>query len=162
MNAGHALPLHGKFFIEHRNAAGKLIGLYRIQNGITDLGMNFLLDCMYTTGVQSDPWYIGLIDNAGYVGVAAADTLAAHAGWTEFTGYAGTRKTWTVGVAAGRAVTNAATVDFTISANGAVRGIFVTDQVAGVADILWATALFSSAITVAIADVLKITYTVSG
>lgn len=156
------LPLRGKFFVEHRNAAGKLIGLYRIPNGITDDGMNFLLDCMFSTGTQSDPWYIGLIDNSGYVGDADADTMAAHAGWSEFTGYAGGRKEWTVGAAAGRAASNAATVDFTISGAGAIRGIFVTDQLTGVLDILWATALFSSSITVAVADVLKITYTVSG
>jgi len=162
MNTVQALPLRGKFFVEHRNAAGKLIGLYRIPNGITDDGMAFLLDCMFSTGVQSDPWYIGLIDSAGFVGEADADTMAAHAGWSEFTDYAGARKAWTVGAAAGRAASNAATVDFTISAAGDVEGIFVTDQLAGVLDILWATALFSSSISVAIADVLKITYTVSG
>ena len=162
MNTQHALPLRGKFFVEHRNKDGKLVGLYRIPNGIVDVGMEFLLDCMFNSGTQSATWYIGLIDNSGYVGVADADTLAAHAGWTEFTLYAGGRKTWGVGAAAARAVTNGATVDFTINGAGAVRGIFATDQAAGTATVLWATALFSSAITVAIADVLKVTYTVSG
>lgn len=162
MNAIQALPLRGKFFVEHRNEAGKLIGLYRIPNGIVDVGMEFLLDCMYNNGTQSTIWYLGLIDNSGYTGVSDSDTNAAHAGWTEFTTYTGGRKTWTSGAAAGRAVSNGATVDFTITAPGAVRGIMVTDQAAGVGAVLWATALFSSAITVATSDVLKVTYTVSG
>lgn len=162
MNANHTLPLRGKFFVEHRNKDGKLIGLYRIPNGIVDVGMNFLLDCMYNTGTQSTTWYIGLIDNSGYTGVSDSDTLASHAGWTEFTGYSGGRKTWTSGAASSRSVTNAATVDFTMTGAGAVRGIFLTDQASGTSPVLWATALFSSAITVASSDVLKITYTVSG
>ena len=162
MNTIQTLPLRGVFFIEHRNEAGKLIGLYRIPNGITDIGMNFLLDCMFTTGTQSDPWYIALIDNSGYVAIADADTHGAHAGWTEFTGYAGGRQAWGPAAAAGRAISNVATVDFTLTGAGAVRGIYATDQAAGVATVLFATALFSSAITVAVADVLKITYTVSG
>lgn len=162
MNANHALPLRGKFFVEHRNQAGKLIGLYRIPNGIVDVGMEFLLDCMFNSGTQSATWYIGLIDNDSYSAVADSDTLASHAGWTEFTDYSGGRKTWGVGAASGRAVTNGSTVDFTMTGAGAVRGIFATDQVSGTSPILWATALFSSAITVASSDVLKITYTVSG
>ena len=162
MNANHALPLRGKFFVEHRNKDGKLIGLYRIPNGIVDVGMDFLLDCMFTGGTQSVTWYIGLIDNSGYTGVADSDTLASHAGWTEFTSYSGGRKTWGPAAASGRAVTNAATVDFAMTSAGGVRGIFATNQASGTSPVLWATALFSSSITVAISDVLKITYTVSG
>lgn len=162
MNANHALPLRGKFFVEHRNKDGKLIGLYRIPNGIVDVGMNFILDCMFNSGTQSATWYIGLIDNSGYTAVADSDTLASHAGWTEFTTYTGGRKAWGVGAAAARAVTNGTTVDFTMTGAGAVRGIFTTDQSAGTSPVLWATALFSSSITVASSDVLKITYTVSG
>ncbi len=162
MNASHALPLRGKFFVEHRNKDGKLIGLYRIPNGIVDVGMDFLLDCMFNSGTQSATWYIGLIDNAAYSGVADGDTLASHAGWTEFTDYSGGRKTWTVGAASGRSVTNGSTVDFTMTGSGGVRGIFATDQASGTSPILWATALFSSSITVESSDVLKITYTVSG
>lgn len=162
MNANQFLPLRGKFFVEHRNKDGKLIGLYRIPNGIVDVGMNFLLDCMFNSGTQSATWYIGLIDNSGYTAVSDSDTNASHAGWTEFTGYSGSRKTWTVGAASSRSVTNSSTVDFTMTSAGAVRGIMATDQVSGTSPILWATALFSSSITVAISDVLKITYTVSG
>ena len=162
MNARHTLPLRGKFFVEHRNKDGKLIGLYRIPNGIVDEGMEKILDDMFNSGAQSATWYIGLIDNASYTGVADADTLAAHATWLEFTDYTGTRKAWTSGAASARSVTNAATVDFTMTGGGAVRGIFTCDVTTGTAGTLWATALFSSSITVATSDVLKITYTVSG
>jgi hypothetical protein len=162
MNANQALPLRGKFFVEHRNKDGKLIGLYRIPNGIVDVGMNFLLDCMFNSGTQSATWYIGLIDNSGYTGVSDSDTNASHSGWTEFTGYSGGRKTWGSGAASSRSVSNGTTVDFTMTSAGGIRGIMVTDQASGTGAVLWATALFSSSITVAISDVLKITYTVSG
>jgi len=162
MNASQMLPLRGKFFVEHRNKDGKLIGLYRVPNGITDEGLNKILDDMFNSGTQSATWYIGLIDNSGYTGVADSDTLASHSGWSEFASYSGTRQTWTVGAASSRSVTNSSTVDFTMTAGGAVRGILVCDVTSGSSGKLWATALFSSSITVATSDVLKITYTVSG
>lgn len=155
----------GRFLIEHRNKTGKLIGVYRIPNGIVDEGMNMILETMFHAGSQSSTWYIGLVDNAGFTGFNDADTMASHTGWVESTAYsAGTRPQWTCGAAASRQITNASTVDFSINASATLKGIFVTDNntKSGTTGNLWATAAFSSTVSVQSGDTLKITYTVSG
>lgn len=156
------LPLRGRYFIEHRNKDGKLIGLYRVPNGIVDEGMEDLLDVAFGNDTQHALWYIGLIDNSGYSAVADADTLASHTGWSENTDYTGNRKNWAVGAATSRSISNGTTADFAIDASATLKGIFVTDQETGTAGVLWSTALFSSAVSVQNGDTLKITYTVSG
>jgi hypothetical protein len=159
------MRLRGRFLIEHRNKAGKLIGIYRTPNGIVDVGLNKILDDMFNAGSQSSLWYLGLVDNGGWTSFADADTMGSHAGWTESTVYtAGTRPQWTVGAAAARQVTNASTVDFAINGSATLKGIFVVDDdtKSGTSGTLWATAAFSSTIVVASSDTLKVTYTVSG
>lgn len=156
------LNLRGSYFIEHRNKAGKLIGLYRVPNGIVDVGMEDLLDVTFGNSTQSATWYIGLIDNASYSGVANSDTLSSHAGWIENTDYTGTRKTWAVGSASSRSISNGTTADFAINATATLRGIFICNATSGTTGVLWSTALFSSTVSVQNGDTLKITYTVSG
>lgn len=159
------LRLCGRFLIEHRNEAGKLIGLYRVPNGIVDVGLNKILDDMFNAGGQSTLWYLSLADNAAWTAFDDADTMGSHAGWAESTAYsAGTRPQWTVGAAAARQVTNASTVDFAINGTATLKGIFVVDEntKGGTSGTLWATAAFSSTISVTSGDTLKVTYTVSG
>jgi len=159
------MRLRGRFLIEHRNKAGKLIGIYRVPNGIVDVGLNKILDDMFNAGSQSSLWYLGLVDNSGWTAFNDADTMLSHATWSESTVYtAGTRPQWTVGAAAARQVTNASTVDFAINGAATLKGIFVVDDntKSGTSGTLWATAAFSSTIVVASSDTLKVTYTVSG
>ena len=156
------LNLRGSYFIEHRNKAGKLIGLYRVPNGIVDEGMEDLLDVTFGNSTQSALWYIGLIDNSGYSGVADSDTLTSHAGWIENADYTGVRKTWAVGAPVTRSISNGTTADFAINATATLKGIFICNVSSGTAGILWSTALFSSTVSVQNGDTLKITYTVSG
>lgn len=155
----------GMCLVEHRNKAGKLIGVYRVPNGIVDEGMEMILDTMFFAGSQSSTWYIGLVDNSGFTAFADADTMASHAGWSESTVYSqATRPQWTVGAASSRQSTNASTVDFSINGSATLKGIFVTDNnvKSGTSGNLWSTAAFSSTVGVSSGDTLKITYTVSG
>ncbi len=163
MNGKSIFKPHGWFLIEHRNEAGKLIGLYRIPNGIVDVGMNHILETQFHAGAQTTTWYIGLVGT--WTAFSDADTMASHAGWSESTAYTeATRPQWTAGAAAARQITNAATVDFSINATAALKGIFVTSDntKTGGAGTLWATAAFSSVVNVGNGDTLKVTYTVSG
>jgi len=161
------LPLGGKFKVEHIRA-GKVIGEHEFPNGIVDVGLNKILDDMFDGGSAASPsasWYTGLIDNSGFSTLAAADTMASHAGWTENQDYAeATREAWGVGAAASRSVTNAVTMDFSINATVTINGIFVVDNSTkgGTTGTLWATASFSSAVAATNGDTLKVTYTVSG
>lgn len=165
MNFRSMFRPHGYFLVEHRNKIGKLIGVYRVPNGIVDVGMNMILETMFHAGGQSSTWYVGLVDNDGFTGFNDADTMGSHAGWSLSTAYTqDPRPQWTCGAASGRQITNASTVDFGINAGATLKGIFVTDNntKGGTAGTLWATAAFSSTVSVQSGDTLKITYTVSG
>ena len=155
----------GIHLVEHRNEADKLIGVYRVPNGIVDVGMEMILDTMFFAATASTTWYIGLIDDSGFTGFNDADTMAVHGGWSESTVYSqGTRPQWTVGAASSRQSTNASTVDFSINGSATLKGIFIVDDsVKGAGSgTLWSTASFSSTVSVSSGDTLKITYTVSG
>ncbi len=156
----------GKFLIEHRNKDGKLIGVYRVPNGIVDEGLDMILETMFRSGAQSGTWYIGLVDNAGWSAFNAGDTMGGHTTWAEFEDLVETtRPQWTAGAAASREMTNAATVDFSIDLdNQTLKGIFIADDavIGGAGGNLWATASFSSTVAVMQGDTLKVTYTVSG
>lgn len=162
------LRLGGRFKVQHFNKDGVLLNEFFADNGITNVGLNKILDDMFDGGGAAAPsatWYIGLIDNAGFSALANADTMASHSGWSESTAYTeANRVTWGVGAASSRSVTNATTVDFSINATVTINGIFVVDQntKGGTTGTLWATASFSSAVSASNGDTLKITYTVSG
>lgn len=163
MNA--KLPLRGRFRVEHYDKEGNLKAIYRVPNGIVDVGLNKILDDMFDGGIQSTTWYIGLVDNSGFSAFANADTMASHAGWSESTAYTETaRPEWTAGTPSSRSITNASTVDFSINASVTLKGIFIVDNAtkSGTAGTLWSTAAFASNVSAVNGDTLKITYTVSG
>lgn len=156
--------LRGKVVVEHIRD-GKVIDKQEFVNGITDQGMHYLLDAAFHGDAQVTTWYIGLIDSLSYTGLAAGDTMASHGGWIECTTYdEGAHPQWTCGAAATRAITNAATVDFTLSATKTLKGVYFTSNPAKSVSTgtLWSTALFVSPIAVNDGDTLKVTYTVTG
>ncbi len=160
------LGLKGRYpKIEHWRG-GKLFDVYEIENDITNEGKNEILDIMFSDGSQiaASSWYIGLISSSGYSALAAADTMASHSGWTEFTGYSqATRVAWGPGSPASQSITNASPATFDINASGTLKGIFVTSNStkSGTTGKLWATGLFSADVPVTNGDQMKITYTVS-
>lgn len=137
-------------------------------NGITDEGIHYLLEVGFRSDAGSPvaqiaPWYAGLIDNAGYTGVAAGDTMASHTGWAELhTQYdEAARQTLAFAAAASRAIT--ASVSFTMNATKTVQGIFVTsvNTKGGTTGTLWSTALFSSPPGLISGNVLTANYTLT-
>lgn len=122
---GNAQAL-GKWRAEFRDPAGKLIHTAEWQNLIVDTGLNQLLDSGLA---NAGPWYIGLTDGAPTV--AAADTMASHAGWSEVSGYdeAG-RQVWSPGAVSSKAVNNnASAAQFTITNNSTtIGGAFLADN----------------------------------
>jgi hypothetical protein len=155
----------GKFHVQHFDRDGNLKGEYDFPNGITDVGLNHILETEFNGGTPVTAWYIGLIDNASFSALAAGDTMGSHAGWIETSAYdEATRPEWTAGTASARSITNASTVDFTINATKTIKGIFITSNntKGGTTGTLWSTAAFGSTVSVADDDVLKVTYTLSG
>lgn len=136
-----------------------------ISNGITNEGKNKLLDVMFHGTSAITTWYLGLIDNAGFSALDAADVMNSHTGWDEFTAYdETTRPAWTEGAASGQSITNGTPVTFTINGSGTLKGGFVTSEntISGTTGTLWATAAFSGGTQpVSASNLLKITYTVN-
>ena len=161
---GCGLRPKGIFKIQHKRA-DQTIGNYELPNGITNEGKNALVDIMFPGDTQVTTWFIGLIDNAGFTALAAADTHASHSGWAENTDYdESNRPTWTEGAAASQSMTNAATVDFTINATIVLKGIFLAKlntKGSTASSILWSTGAFGATINAVDDDVLSITYTTS-
>jgi len=162
---GNFVPLSGKFSVEHRNKEGGLVATYDFPNAIVDEGLNHILDTQFNAGTAITAWNIGLVDNAGFSTFANADTMASHAGWTESTAYSELNRVgWGSAAAAGRAITNPVTSDFSIDATVTLRGIFITSDntKGGTTGILWSTAAFASNVTANNGDTLRVTYSVTG
>lgn len=145
---------------------GKLLGVYDTLNDITNEGKNLIFDVMFNNATQiaNNSWFIGLISLSSFSALAAADTMASHGGWTEFTSYSqSTRVAWGSGASSGQSTTNSSPAQFDINGSGTVKGVFITSvsTKSGTTGKLWATALFGADVPVTNGDQLKITYTVS-
>jgi hypothetical protein len=92
------------------------------ENLVVNVGLDDSLDKHLKGSAYTAAWYMGLTD--GTPTVAAADTMASHAGWVEVTAYdEATRQTVTFGAVSGQSVDNSGAPEvFTISANGTVVG----------------------------------------
>jgi hypothetical protein len=130
--------------------------------GVTNEGLNHVLDTQFHGSAAVATWYLGLINNASFSALAAADTLASHAGWLEATGYTGNRPAWTEGAASGQAVTNAATVDFAMTGTVTIYGLLLASVASGSSGVLFCTAAFSGGTQAVVnGDTLKCTLTIS-
>ncbi len=159
------MHLRGAVGLEHWRG-GKHLQTYAAPNDITNEGKNTLFEVMFHDGTQiaSASWFLGLVSNSGFSAYAAADTMASHSGWVEFTGYSqATRVAWGPGAAASQSITNASPATFDINASGTVKGVFVTSNStkSGTTGKLWATASFAADVPVSNGDQLRATYTVS-
>ncbi len=179
--AASNLNPRGRFQVEHWRD-GRLIGVYEFPNGVTNEGKDQILNTQFDAATQIATWYLGLIDNANFTALAAADTYdnidQAGNGWDEFSDYtdpgngdsATTRPVWNPDAAASQTISNGTVVVFDVTASGTVKGLMLVgggtapenkgDHAAG--SILWATALFDSGdVPVQNGDQLKATYTVT-
>jgi hypothetical protein len=147
---------------------GKLIEVYDwFPNIITNEGKNDLWDVYFSDGTQkaSSSWFMGLISDASYSAIAAANTMASHAGWTEFTDYdQATRPAWGPGAPSSQIITNASPAIFDFNDTGTVKGIFITSNSTkgGTTGILFSAGLFTSGdVPVVDEDQIKLTYAAS-
>lgn len=139
----------------------------RVKNGITNQGLNKILNVMFQSATPITTWYLDLIATGATL--AAADTYATHGGWayTTSTNYSNaTRPIWAPAASTAQSSTNTATVDFTMNATCTINGIAVVAGSSTKADtasgtgVLWATGSFPGGEQATIAgDTLKMTYT---
>lgn len=180
----------GRFKVACYDKDGNLKWETDAKNGVTNVGLDSTLDVYFnatdTVGGVSTAgwgWALGLIDNAAFSALAAADTHAVHGGWQEFTSYtfsadATIRPPWTSNPASGQSLVNPALIDYDITGAGTVKGLFIVGgNISGgtpaatdadnkgstnATPLLWATALFTAGDqAVTGGDILRVTYTIN-
>lgn len=129
-------------------------------NLITNVGLDHILDIVFHGDTPVSPWYVGL-KNTGTV--AAGDTLASHAGWTENANYTGDRKAYDEAAASGQSITNSASkAVFAIDTDTqSIHGAFLCSVATTTTGVLICAADFASAKSADNGDTLEVTYTVS-
>jgi hypothetical protein len=132
-----------------------------VNQGLQDMNAKYFVGSAYTA-----TWFLGLVTGpSSGTTFAAGDTLASHAGWTEDTNYAGSRKACTFGTATTAdpsVITNSLnTASFTMNATTTIAGAFLCSVASGTSGILFSASDFQSPgdRSVVNADVLVVTYT---
>jgi hypothetical protein len=135
-----------------------------VNEGLQDMNDKYFKGTTYTAA-----FYLGLITGPGSgTTYNAGDTLATHAGWTEFTNYTGSRKLVSFGsptLADPSVISNSGSPSsFSISSSGGtVAGAFLCTVASGTSGILFSEADFQSPgdRVVVSGDTLNVTYTFS-
>ncbi len=133
-------------------------------NLAVNVGIDSVLNVAFVNQTQIATWFLGLTDASPTI--AAGDTMASHAGWTEITAYSeAVRQTWTPAVTTTQVITNATSVDVSINGTATVGGLFVTSNnvKGGTTGTLFAVEAFTGGNqAVANGDTLRLTYTLTG
>ena len=159
----------GVYKIECHDAQGNLKWEETTHNLVVNEGLQDMNNKYFKGSSYTAAWYLGLITGPGSgTTIAAADTLASHSGWTEFTNYSGNRKAVTFGTpttADPSVVDNSGSPSsFSItSSGGVVAGAFLCSVATGTSGVLFSASDFQSPgdRTVVSGDTLTVTYTFS-
>ena len=131
-------------------------------NLVVTEGLNHVLSSTFDGATQITVWYVGL-KNTG--SVAAGDTMASHAGWTENVDYSqAARPTLTLGTAAAGSIDNTASKSvYSINGTATIAGAFITSDntKSGTTGTIYGAVDFSSARSVISGDTLEVTVTLT-
>lgn len=158
----------GVFHVQCLDKDGNLKWEDSMHNLVVNVGLKDMNDKYFSGSSYTAAFYLGLITGPGSgTSYAAADTLASHAGWTEFTDYSGNRKAVTFGAATTAdpsVITNSGSPSsFSITGTGTVAGAFLCTVSSGTSGVLFSEADFQSPgdRNVVSGDTLNVTYTFS-
>jgi hypothetical protein len=163
------LVASGRFHVLCYDENGDLKWEEKNDNLVVNVGLQYMAGVALTSTTQITTWYIGLWGAGASNNPAAGDTMASHAGWTEFTGYSNATRVSPTFTAAtlgtgSSVVTNATAAAFSINASGTVGGAFLTSGSAksGTAGTLFSGSDFTGGDrSVVSGDTLNVTYTFS-
>lgn len=165
---------HGVYEVVCLGPNGQELWRDTIDNTVVTVGKNLALDT-YLAGAAYTVVgpYMGLISSVGYSAIAAGDTMASHAGWTEAGNanaptYTAPRKTAAWSAASGGSKALSAALSFAITGSGTVKGAFLVfgsgalttiDNTAGT---LYSAGLFSGGDkVVGSGDTINVSFTAS-
>jgi hypothetical protein len=174
-----ALSVKGKYSIVCRDKDGNVRWKDTIDNVVTDVGANIMLDT-FLGGAQNTAYFLGLISSVGYTTPpAVGNTMTSHTGWSEAgngTNYpnwstpaSNARGTAVWAAAGSRAKALSAALSFIIATNGGtVKGCFIVTGSGAVATnnntsgTLYSAGLFTGGDkAVSIGDTLQVSYSTS-
>jgi hypothetical protein len=165
---------HGIYHIICKDKDGNVKWEDTADNVVTTVGKNLALDT-YLAGsayTVTGP-FIGLISSVGYSAVAAGDTMASHAGWTEAGNanaptYTAPRKTAAWSAASSGSKTLSANSSFAITGSGTVKGCFLVfgsgavSTIDNTSGVLYSAGLFTGGDKAVVnTDTLSVSYTAS-
>jgi len=170
--AAEAAQAAGVYHVQCHDKDGNLKWTAESRNLVVTAGLKYMAGSALTSITQITTWYLGLITGPGSgTTIAAADTMASHAGWTEFVNYSNANRVTatlaTATTATPSVVTNTASpAVFNINgAGGTVAGAFLTsaNDKSGTTGTLFSAADFGSPgdRVVVNGDTLSVTYTFS-
>ena len=136
-------------------------------NLVMNEGVQYMNTQTFKGAAYTAAWYLGLVTGPGSgTTFAAGDTLAIHAGWTENTAYAGSRKAVTFGTATTAnpsVISNSASpASFVMNATVTIAGAFLANVSSGTSGVLFSAGDFTGGDKfVDSGDTLNVTYTFS-
>lgn len=154
----------GVYVVECRAADGTLRWREDLRNLVTTAGKNDALDKYLAGSSYTAAFYVGLINESGYTGVNAADTMSSHSGWTEFTAYSqSNRPAAAFSAASSGSKSTSAAASYTINGSGTVKGAFLAtnNTKSGTTGTLYSAGAFASDRPVQSGDTLNVSYTAS-
>lgn len=162
---GSGLKLKGHYHVRCVDKDGNLKWEDEGDNLITNLALNDVLNEYIRATSQTTAWFMSLVDNSGFTAFAAGDTSASHAGWTENTAYSQTtRPAWSPGAASSQSITNASSVNFSMTGTETIKGLFIVanSTIGATTGLLFSEVAFSGGNqSVNNGDTLQCTYTLS-
>lgn len=157
--------LRGEFRCRIISPDGVVTDEFAVPNAATVVGENSLLNVGFRASTQITAWYVGLINGSGFSTVSSADTMASHAGWTEYTTYSETvRQTWSPGAASGGVLVNSTVMVFTNGGStGSIQGMFLASSStkSETGSVLFSTAAESSPRSLAASATFQVYYQVT-
>jgi hypothetical protein len=158
----------GVYHVECLDKDGNLKWEANMTNLVVNTGLQDMNNKYFKGSTYTAAFYLGLVTGpASATTYAAADTLASHAGWTEFTNYSGSRKAVTFGTPTTAAPSvidsTGSPSSFAITGTAVVAGAFICTVASGTSGILFSEADFDSPgdRSVVNGDTLNVSYTFS-
>lgn len=164
MDVAANLKIGGVFTFRAYDVDGTLLWEEKTHNLIPNVSLTNALSVYWGGGSQVATWYMGLVDNSGFVSFAPGDTSSSHAGWTESTAYSeSVRQTAVFGAASGNAIATSSSCTFTITGTVAVKGGFLSSSStkAGTGGVLGVEAALNNIQSMSAGQTLKIDYNCS-
>lgn len=151
---------------QYRNS--QLIAERVVKNTTTSIGAQTVLNSIFRNIPHPTSWFISLIESAGFTSFSISDTMAVHAGWTEFTDYVGNRKQYIADPASGRAIENETSpARFLFNGIAIIKAIFLVsnETKGGTAGVLLSTSVLGSdgdagSLSLVVGDEIEVEYDV--